>query len=36
MKRAAAGAIWYPYDVRPLDAAIEWSLRNLQCFARPE
>ncbi|MEY2439397.1 MAG: D-amino-acid oxidase, partial [Verrucomicrobiota bacterium] len=27
---AAAGAIWYPYDVEPLAAAIGWSLQTYE------
>ncbi|HEY4284213.1 MAG TPA: FAD-dependent oxidoreductase, partial [Chthoniobacterales bacterium] len=29
---AAAGAIWFPYDVKPLDAAIRWALESYQTF----
>src|SRR5207253_6219298 len=29
---AAAGAIWFPYDVKPLDRAIEWALESYQTF----
>ncbi|MFL6514299.1 MAG: FAD-dependent oxidoreductase [Chthoniobacterales bacterium] len=29
---AAAGAIWYPYDVEPLDAALRWALKSYHTF----
>lgn len=29
---AAAGAIWFPYDVEPLTAAIAWSLQSYDVF----
>lgn len=29
---AAAGAVWFPYDVEPLDQAIEWALESYQTF----
>jgi D-amino-acid oxidase len=29
---AAAGAIWFPYDVEPLDRAIAWALESYQTF----
>lgn len=29
---AAAGAIWFPYDVEPLDRAIAWALQSYQTF----
>src|SRR5205814_6869758 len=29
---AAAGAIWFPYDVEPLDRAIQWALTSYQRF----
>ena len=29
---AAAGAIWFPYDVEPLDRAIEWALKSYGVF----
>ena len=29
---AAAGAIWFPYDVEPLDRAIQWALKSFQAF----
>jgi D-amino-acid oxidase len=29
---AAAGAIWFPYDVEPLDAAISWALKSYRTF----
>src|SRR6266403_5630852 len=29
---AAAGAIWFPYDVGPFDRAIEWALKSYQTF----
>ena len=29
---AAAGAIWFPYDVEPLDRAIQWALKSHQTF----
>ena len=29
---AAAGAIWFPYDVEPFDAAIKWALQSYRTF----
>src|SRR5947209_7993382 len=29
---AAAGAIWFPYDVKPLDAAIRWAFDSYKTF----
>ena len=29
---AAAGAIWFPYDVEPLDRAIAWALKSYHIF----
>src|ERR1700736_3247205 len=29
---AAAGAIWFPYDVEPLEAAIGWALKSYGAF----
>src|SRR3954452_19066516 len=29
---AAAGAIWFPYDVEPFDAAIKWALESYRRF----
>ncbi|HJT81819.1 MAG TPA: FAD-dependent oxidoreductase [Chthoniobacterales bacterium] len=28
----AAGAIWFPYDVEPFDAALKWALESYQTF----
>jgi D-amino-acid oxidase len=29
---AAAGAIWFPYDVEPLESAIRWALESFETF----
>src|SRR5437868_2736821 len=29
---AAAGAIWFPYDVEPFDRAIDWALKSYKMF----
>lgn len=29
---AAAGAIWFPYDVEPFDAAIKWALESYRVY----
>jgi D-amino-acid oxidase len=31
---AAAGAIWYPYDVEPFDAALRWALKSYHTFEK--
>jgi D-amino-acid oxidase len=33
---AAAGAIWFPYDVEPLDKAIRWALQSYHTFRKLE
>lgn len=29
---AAAGAVWFPYDVEPLDRAVAWALKSYRTF----